>query len=188
MQSTRHEGVETVVKSVRRRPDLEKHIQIKHAKVMAQYKKELEDYPQNPCCSCNMLFRRNQGTMVRFTDELGVVWQELKKFIEKDNPEASKKTLFMCNYSKTHLRTKGMPPRCVLNGLQTVPIPDELSKLDDLGKQLIQRAKAFQAVVRLGTYTNKVPVYNSLKACKGNIFFLPLPLSKTLETLDDVHE
>ena len=35
-------------------------------------------------------------------------------------------------------------------------------------------------------YTGKVPTYNSLKACKGTMFFLPLPLNKTLETLDDV--
>ena len=41
-------------------------------------------------------------------------------------------------------------------------------------------------VVRLGTYTAKVPVYNSLKACKGTMFFLPLPLSHTLETLGQV--
>ena len=40
-----------------------------------------------------------------------------------------------------------MPPRCVLNGLQTSPIPRELSVLDELS---IQRAKAFQTVVRLG--------------------------------------
>ena len=58
--------------------------------------------------------------------------------------------------------------------------------LDELSKQLIQRAKAFQTIVRLGTYTNKVPSYNSLKACKGNMFFLPLPLDKTLDTLDGV--
>ena len=61
-----------------------------------------------------------------------------------------------------------------------------LSVLDELSKQLIQRAKAFQTIVRLGTYTNKVPSYNLLKACKGNMFFLPLPLDKTLETLDGV--
>ena len=28
--------------------------------------------------------------------------------------------------------------------------------------------------------------YNSLKACKATMFFLPLPLNKTLETLDQV--
>ena len=49
---------------------------------------------------------------------------------------------------------------------------------------LIKKNK--QTVVRLGTYTAKVPIYNSLKACKGTMFFLPLPLNKTLETLDQV--
>ena len=81
-----------------------------------------------------------------------------------------------------------MPPWCVLNGLQTVPIPSELSKLDSLSTQLIQRAKSYQTIVRLGTYTAKVPIYNSLKACKGTMFFLPLPLNKTLETLDEVRD
>ena len=32
----------------------------------------------------------------------------------------------------------------------------------------------------------KVPTYNSLKACKSTMFFLPLPLNKTLDTLEEV--
>ena len=71
-------------------------------------------------------------------------------------------------------------------GLETVPIPPELSKLNALSSQLIQCAKCYQTVIRLGTYTAEVPVYSSLKACKGTMFFLPSPLSKTLETLDQV--
>ena len=31
-----------------------------------------------------------------------------------------------------------------------------------------------------------MPVYNSLKACKGSVFFLPLPFNKTCETLSNV--
>ncbi|CAI8013557.1 hypothetical protein GBAR_LOCUS8580, partial [Geodia barretti] len=81
-----------------------------------------------------------------------------------------------------------MPARCVLNGLQTVPIPPELAALDLLSRQLIQRAKCYQTVVRLGTYTGKVPRYNSLQACKGTMFFLPLPLNKTIETLNKVQQ
>ena len=79
-----------------------------------------------------------------------------------------------------------MPSRCILNGLFTEPMPKELEALDPLSKQLIQRGKAFQAVVRLGTHTGKVPTYNSHKACKGTMFFLPLPLDKTLQTIEDV--
>ena len=39
--------------------------------------------------------------------------------------------------------------------------------------------------VRLGTYTGKAPIYNSLKAVKGIMFFLPLPLQNTLDRLDE---
>ena len=79
-----------------------------------------------------------------------------------------------------------MPSRCVLNGLQVVEIPAELSGLDCLSKQFIQRAKAYQTEISVGTYTAKVPMYNSLKACKGVMFFLPLPLEKTLDTFGEV--
>ena len=110
------------------------------------------------------------------------MWPRLKDYIQSQN--LANDQLYMCNYCKGKVKNDKLPPRCVLNDLQMVPIPLELSKLDALSSQLIQRAKCYQAVVRLGTYTAKVPVYNSLKACKGTMFFLPLPLKKTLETLD----
>ena len=61
-----------------------------------------------------------------------------------------------------------------------------LLNLDPLSRQLIQLAKCYQTIVRLGTYTGNVPMYNSLKACKGTMFFLPLPLNKTVETLNEI--
>ena len=117
------------------------------------------------------------------------MWPALKQYMLKDNPEAADDTHFMCNYCKSKIRSNKMPPRCVLNGLEVIPIPVELTRLDCLSKQFIQRAKSYQTVVRLGTYTAKVPTYNSLQACKGTMFFLPLlPLEKTLQTLDQVSE
>ena len=76
------------------------------------------------------------------------------------------------------------PARCVLNGLKCEPLPKELDKLDPLSCQLTQRAKCFQTIVRLGTHTLKVPTYNSLKALKGAMLFLPL--EKSMETLNEV--
>ena len=114
------------------------------------------------------------------------MWPRLKSFILEQNPSAGDQVLYMCNYCKPVIKKNKLPVRCVLNGLQLDTIPPELAQLDSLSRQLIQRAKCYQTVVRLGTYTAKVPVYNSLKACKGTIFFLPLPLRKTLETLDQV--
>ena len=95
--------------------------------------------------------------------------------------------MYVCQYCRPILNDNKIPSRCILNGLMTESLPAELSNLDALSRQLIQRAKAFQTIVRLGTYTAKVPRYNSLKACKGIMFFLPLPLKKTLETLGDVN-
>ena len=65
-------------------------------------------------------------------------------------------------------------------------IPKELSQLNALGRQLVQRAKPFQTIIRLGTYTGKVPTYNATKGLKGTMFFLPLPLQNTIETFDDL--
>ena len=70
-----------------------------------------------------------------------------------------------------------------MNGLVTETIPHELAILNLFERQLIQRAKTFQTIVRLGTYTGKVPTYNALKAVKGTMFVLPLPMEKTLSDL-----
>ena len=116
------------------------------------------------------------------------VWRDLKAHVLKYPPIVSGSVLYMCHYCKTRVRSGDMPARCVLNGLHTAPIPPELAKLDLLSRQLIQRAKCYQTIVRLGTYTGKVPIYNSLQACKGTMFFLPLPLNKTTETLNKVQQ
>ena len=81
-----------------------------------------------------------------------------------------------------------MPSRCVLNSLMVEPVPPGLESLDPLSKQMIQRAKAFQAVYRLGTYTGKVSSHTSVKACKGTMFFLPLPLDKTMDTVEEIED
>ena len=114
------------------------------------------------------------------------MWKALKCHISESNSEAAVQTHYVCQYCRPILNANKMPNRCILNGLITEPVPNELKVLDPLSKQLIQRAKAFQAIIRLGTYTGKVPSYNSLKACKGTMFFLPMPLEKTLETIEEV--
>ena len=85
------------------------------------------------------------------------MWDELKAYVLKYSPAVSGRVMYMCTYCKTRVRSGDMPVRCVLNGLQTVCIPSELAKLDPLSKQLIQKAKCYQTIVRLGTYTGKVP-------------------------------
>ena len=156
-------------------------MQAENNKAIAEYRKAMEDYPKNVCCSCQELHQRKNVTVVKFDNHLGTaVWPLLKQFMLH---KAAGEMHFMCSYCKNLIKKDQMPSRCVLNGLQVVEIPAELSGLDCLSKQFIQRAKAYQTV---GTYTAKVPMYNSLKACKGIMFFLPLPLEKTLDTFDEV--
>ena len=189
VEATYNEGtdVAAVPTSGLRRPNLESELQITHAHLIAQLDKEIDDFPDKECCCCQQLHQRKSVTRVKLSDDLGpVLWVRLKTYILQHNPEASDQTLFMCNYCKPMIKDNKLPARCVLNGLETAKVPTEISKLDGLSRQLIQRAKCYQTIVRLGTYSGKVPHYNSLKACSGTMFFLPLPMSKTLETLDQV--
>ena len=84
------------------------------------------------------------------------------------------------------LNDNKLPATCVLNDLYVEKIPKELSQLNALGRQLVQRVKPFQTIIRLGTYTGKVPIYNAIKGLKGTMFFLPLPLQNTIEAFDDL--
>ena len=167
--------------------NVESQLLIKHAQVISDLEKEIDNDPEHACCSCERLHQRKSVTRVKLSDHLGSkFWPDLKAFTLEHNPDANEQVLYMCNYCKPLIKKDTLPPRCVLNDLQTVPMPSELAKLDCLSRQLIQRAKCYQTVVRLGTYTAKVPVYNSPAACKGTMFFLPLPFNKTVATLDQV--
>ena len=152
-------------------------LEILHANHISAYEKELvQTDPVCMCCGCEQLHKRRDVTKVKFSDILGTdVWPTLKAFILDRNKTASEQVLFMCNYCKQSIKIDKLPPRCVLNGLETVDIKAPLAKLDRLSRQLIQRAKCYQTVVRLGTYTHQVPAYNFLKACND-----------TVETVDEV--
>ena len=158
-----------------RRRNLESWLQVKYATIIHDLQKELDDYPVCASRSCECLHQRKSVTRVRLGDSLGDdMWPRLKRFLLERNPDVREDVLFMCNYCKPMIKCDKLPPRCVLNVLQTVPVPPELEQLDSLSSQIIQRAKCFQTVVRLGTYTlSKVQVYSSLKVCRGTMFFLP---------------
>ena len=49
---------------------------------------------------------------------------------------------------------------------------------------LIKRAKAFQAVQRKGTVSNKnLPFNRKIPSVKGRTFYLPLPIEETLRKI-----
>ena len=172
-------------------PDIESELCIKYANMVAELEKKLADNPEFASCSCERLLQRKNVTAFDFSESkkfTSSMWEVLRAYMYMSDPEAPNKTHYVCQYCRPILNRDQLPSRCVLNGLEVEPVPRELESLDPLSKQLIQKAKAFQAVYRLGTYTGKVPSHNSLKACKGIMFFLPLPLEKTVKTLDKVSQ
>ena len=168
-------------------PDLESHLHVEHAELIADVGHFLADDAQFPCYSCELLIQRKQVTAFNFSDTrfFSDIWIKLKTHRRVIQRPICRR-ITCVNTVGLFLNKNNMPCRCILNSLITEPVPKELQVLDPLSKQLIQRGKAFQAIFRLGTYTGKVPNYNALKACKGTMLFLPLPLQKTLQTIDEM--
>ena len=121
---------------------------IELAQLITQFESEVDDYPEHVCCSCECLYQRKSVTKVKLSDKLGnAVWPRLKEFILGQCPNTNEVgTMYMCNYCKSSIKNNKLPPRCVLNGLEPVPIPVELAKLDALSAQLIQLAKCYQII------------------------------------------
>ena len=165
-------------------PNLDTVLYFQYSDAIDEFKRALSDQAVNACCSCERLLRKKSVTEAKNLDS--DVWNNLLDYIRENNPVALNKVMYICNHCKPIIRKNEVPARCVLNGLKCEPLLKELDKLDPLSCQLIQRAKCFQTIVRLGTHTLKVPTYNSLKALKGAMFYLPLPLEKTMETLNEV--
>ena len=65
------------------------------------------------------------------------IWKTLKARISNDNSGAAVQTHYLCQYCQPLLNNNKMPGRCVLNGLEVEPVPQDLQKLDTLSKQLI---------------------------------------------------
>ena len=165
---------------------IERDLKVMHADLIAELQSKFSDDAEFACCSCERLCQRKQVSRVNFSlDKYETdAWQRTNALVLQNG--VNEQLLYICQYCRPFLNKNTIPARCVLNGLVTEPTPQELKSLNALCKQLIQRAKAFQIIVRLGTYSGKVPAYNALQACRGCMFFLPLPLNKTWDTLSEV--
>ncbi|KMQ83275.1 dna repair and recombination protein mitochondrial [Lasius niger] len=77
-----------------------------------------------------------------------------------------------------------MPPTCKYNKLEVLPVPQEIAILNDYERILIQQAKAFQTVQRMGTVMNKnLPHKDMVSKVKGRTFHLPLPMEETFKKI-----
>jgi len=149
----------------------EAHLEVEFAGIIEDFYGKLNEDPEFTCCSHECLLLRTTLTHYNFTAEKfsSSTWLQLKRYLLEKDTNVVKKTLYACNYCRKILNANSMPGWCVLNGLYAEPILEELTNLNTLESQFIQHAKCFQTVVRLGTYTGKVPTYLQFpEGCKGN--------------------
>ena len=144
----------------------ESHLEVKFAAIIETFYDKLKEDPEFTCCSCQKLLLKK--VLISFKSS---TWEQLKNYFRERDPEVSTQELYICKDCRPVLNADNIPPRSVLNGLYTEPVPEELANLTPLETQFIQRAKCFQTVVRLDTYTGKVPTYNHMKGVKGTMFF-----------------
>ena len=75
--------------SVIRQPNRELQLLITHAGLITELEKEIDDFPEYACCSCERLNQRKSLTVVKLSDDLGNhVWPRLKSFILQQTPDA----------------------------------------------------------------------------------------------------
>ena len=168
--------------------NVENDIQVKYANVFAMYKDKLDEDFEYPCSSCERLHKKSYVTKYTANTEKfdSAKWEQLKQYLADRDEDFDSKIYYICKHYRPLLNDNKLPATCVLNDLYVEKIPKELSQLNALGRQLVQRVKPFQTIIRLGTYTGKVPIYNATKGLKGTMFFLPLPLQNTIEAFDDL--
>ena len=126
---------------------------------LKNFKAAVTDQATYECISCERLLRRK--SVMQAKNMKGSVWNRLMSFKLLNDPSSlQNKVLYICTNCKQIIKYNKVPGRCVLNGLKCEPIPNELNNMDPLSLQLIQRAKCFQTVVRLGTYTGVISFTN----------------------------
>ena len=174
----------------------EKEIKDKYSRGIKEYTKIAMDPPKIPCVSCERLccsrkmvpvsnYKKSYLELMKdlldVSVELPDYWKQLKDYY-KDYEEFN--CGFMCQFCMNKFKNNSLPSTCILNSLYVKDTPEEISTLNMYERILIQRAKAFQTVVKMGTVMKKnLPNYVKIDKVKGRTFHLPLPLEETLEKI-----
>ena len=180
-----------IVTSAQKKADMYKHQQtdtfLSDDDIISKYHiafkaltKRSTDTPRHICVSCEKLCCKKHVSHVNSLHINIQIWRDLMAHIEERKINAE----YICNYCAGKFRKGLMPAYCILNNLFTDDVPEAISSLNTFEKILIQRAKAFQTVIKMGTVINKkLPQRRMVQKVKARTFHLPLPLQETLNKL-----
>ncbi|XP_077272806.1 uncharacterized protein LOC143903224 [Temnothorax americanus] len=154
----------------------------RYSNAFKAFTKRCMDTPRYVCASCERLcYKRSVSEINKLKTQLDIpIWRDLMAHLKKHNiiPQ------YICRYCAGKFHNGLMPAYCVLNDRFVRDTPEEISSLNTFEKIFIQRAKAFQTVVKMGTVINKkLPHRNMVQKVKGRTFHLPLPLQETWNKL-----
>ena len=107
----------------------ESKLEVEFADIIREFYDKLKQDAEFVCCCCERLLVRKVLTHFNFTMEKfsSSMWMQLKSYLLEKDPLAAKNTYYVCGYCRPLLNEDKMPGRCVLNGLYTEPVPQELS-------------------------------------------------------------
>jgi len=144
--------------------------------------KRSADTPQYVCISCDRLcYKKDVSKINSFRAQINTqIWRDLMAY----GQERKINVQHICTYCVGKFRKGIMIAYCILNNLFTYDVPEVISSLNTFEKILIQRTKALQTVLKMGTVMNKkLPQKQMIQKVKGRSFHLPLPLQETFNKL-----
>ena len=105
-----------------------RQFKVMHADLISELQSKFNDDPELPCCSCEHLFHHKQMSCVNFSLEQynTEAWLRFKAHILL-NGDAGK--MYICHFCQSFLKKNAISAKCVLNGLVTEPVPEELIKV-----------------------------------------------------------
>ncbi|KAL7291617.1 hypothetical protein TKK_0014655 [Trichogramma kaykai] len=130
----------------------ENEIREKFAKTIKLFMKNSDNLPLIPCISCERLCYRTYVTNVDKPEIENDIWNTLILHYAFTGES------YVCHNCLKYFKTNKIPPASVLNNLRTITAPRLLRDLNSYEKILLQRAKPFQTILKMGTVMNrKVP-------------------------------
>ena len=145
--------------------------------------KAIEDIPIFSCLCCNILQKRQK---VRCADKIKLDGNKLFDEVLDHRHGDETTENFICDLCVSKLKAGVCPPRACLNDLCVDPVPQEIADLNTFELMLIQQVKSFQTCIRLGVKAGKRPPSEMVRASRGTIVHLPLPLQENVKVMNTI--
>ena len=172
-----------VVSTIHRKSYQEQDLIETYAKELHTFFNAIQDVPIYPCLCCNILQRRHNVRCINKVDYTG--HKLLQKVVEHRHREETKQD-FICDLCLLKLKAGVCPPRACLNDLCIDAVPPEIANLNTFEQMLIQQVKSFQTCIRLGVKAGKRPPSEMVRASRGTIVHLPLPLQENVKVMNTI--